>query len=290
LKFFYRYIIFLFLLSVAYSLTSCHKDSAVPVYLDIQPFELITNKTTEGANSSKITDVWVYVNQQSLGAYTLPCKIPVISEGKMQVLLAPGILKDASLVKRLSYPFYQAFIDTIDFVKGNTYTIHPTTKYTEGNKYYINEGFEVGSGFTKRMGDTSIIKINDNAVVTEPYLDKYVGKITLDATHDTMQIISAWKDTIPASGNVAYIELDYKCDIQFTVGLLVSNASGVFEYWHATLKPKAIWNKAYFDITSEINRMEAGKYQLMISAGSTKGDIVSTQNIYLDNIKIVSRK
>jgi hypothetical protein len=36
--------------------------------------------------------------------------------------------------------------------------------------------------------------------------------------------------------------------------------------------------------------METGKYQFMISAGSTKGDITSTQNIYIDNVKIISLK
>ncbi|MFM2224105.1 MAG: hypothetical protein RJA07_307 [Bacteroidota bacterium] len=270
---------------------ACHKDSPTPIYLDIQPFTITTNSSTEGANSSKITDVWVYVNEQSLGAYELPCKIPIIAEGKTQVILAPGIMKDASVIKRTAYPFYSSYIDTISFEKGKTYTIKPTTKYNTALNFIYKEGFEVGSSFNKRSGDTTIIRNNDNTVITESYLNSFVGKITLDALHDTMQAISNTPLAIPTSGNTVYIELDYKCDIQFTVGLLVTSPSGVFEYWHLTLLPKTYWNKAYLNITNEINRSETGsKFQVLITAGSTKGDIVSTQNVFIDNIKIISQK
>ena len=290
MKLIYNQGVFILLICFISIFASCHKDSAIPVYLEINPFVLTTDKTTEGANSTKITDVWVYINQQPLGAYSLPCKIPVIADGKTQVLLAPGILKDASLIKRLSYPFYQSYIDTIDFVKGKTYVINPTTKYTEGAKFRYKENFEVGTSLVKRYGDTTLIKNNNPSIVTQSYLDNYVGQITLDATHDTMQAISTWKDTIPASANTVYIELDYKCDFPFTVGFQITTANGVYEYWHATLKPKDVWSKAYFDLSKEVNQMETGKYQFMISAGSTKGDITSTKNIFIDNIKIISRK
>jgi hypothetical protein len=283
--------IFILLICFTTLFAACHKDSAIPVYLDIQPFELTTNKTTEGANSSKITDVWVYVNQQPLGAYQLPCKIPVIAEGTIQVLLAPGIMKDASVIKRTAYPFYTSFIDTINFEKGKTYSIKPTTKYNSTLNFIYKEGFEVGSSFNKRNGDTSIIRSNDATNITEGYLDNYIGKITLDAVHDTMQVISNTPLAIPTSGNTVFVELDYKCDIQFTIGLLVTSPSGVFEYWHLTLLSKNSWSKAYLNITDEINRSETGsKFQVLITAGSTKGDLVSTKNIYVDNIKIISQK
>ncbi|MEY2830427.1 MAG: hypothetical protein RIQ33_2285 [Bacteroidota bacterium] len=271
--------------------SACHKDSAEPAYLQINPFTLTTDKTTQGSNSSRITDVWVFVNQQPVGAYSLPCKIPVIATGNQQVILAPGILKDASLIKRTSYAFYTSVFDTINFEKGKTYTFNPSIKYNSALNFIYKEDFELGSSLIKRFGDTSIIRNNDAANITENYLDNYVGKITLDAQHDTMQAISNTLLPISTSGNKAFIELDYKCDYQFTIGLLVTSPSNVFEYWHLTLKPKSIWNKAYLDISDEINRSETGsKFQLMITAGSTKGDLIATQNIYIDNLKIISQK
>jgi hypothetical protein len=288
-----RYNKFFLVFSVCFCtiISACHKDSPEPVYLQINPFTLTTDKTTQGANSSRITDVWVYVNQQPLGAYSLPCKIPVIANGKQQVLLSPGILKDASLIKRTTYSFYTSQIDTIDFEKGKTYTINPSVTYNSGLNFIYKENFELGSSLNKRMGDTSILRTNDATNITENYLDNYVGKITLDAQHDTMQAISNTLLPISTLSNKAFIELDYKCDYQFTVGLLVTSPSSVFEYWHLTLKPKSTWNKAYLDITDEVNRSETGsKFQLMITAGSTKGDLTSTQNIYLDNLKIISQK
>ena len=61
-------------------LVSACKDQpeAIPAYLEIKPFVV----NAEGAAGwQKITEAYVYVNREYLGAYSLPATVPVLAEG-----------------------------------------------------------------------------------------------------------------------------------------------------------------------------------------------------------------
>jgi hypothetical protein len=60
----------------------------IPVYLDIQPFKI--NETGPG-KWQNITEAWLYVNGEFLGAYSLPAKVPVLAEGNTEIWVYPGV-------------------------------------------------------------------------------------------------------------------------------------------------------------------------------------------------------
>ncbi len=64
-------------------MASCWPDGVeepLPAYIYIPAFELRTTQG-EGSASSAITDVWLTVNGEFLGAYELPARIPVLQTG-----------------------------------------------------------------------------------------------------------------------------------------------------------------------------------------------------------------
>ena len=63
---------------------SCQKfegDQTVPAYIRIDAISIKTNYEEEGAPSSNITDAWVYINEEAIGAYELPAVFPVLAKG-----------------------------------------------------------------------------------------------------------------------------------------------------------------------------------------------------------------
>ena len=71
-----KYWIFILCVFVA-----CKKDEvAIPTYFQIK--EIGFNDNINGESStSKISDVWFYVNDQKQGIYEMPCTFPVIGDG-----------------------------------------------------------------------------------------------------------------------------------------------------------------------------------------------------------------
>ena len=264
--------------------SSCHKDSATPSYVYVNPFILKIDSVAQGTSNNKIEDVWLYVNEQSLGAYQLPAKIPVIANGSTQLLLSPGVLKNGITTMHFQYPFYTAYFDTVVLTKSQTTVITPIVKYIDSAKFHLNETFENGNTFSKLIGDTTIYRDNQPS---ERLWSQWYGKITLTPTNDTVEVYTPYF-TLPYN-SIVFIEMNYKCDIPITIGLLVNNSSGGEKYWVETLNAHSTWNKIYIDISDAVTQLQGTSYGIILKAGNTSGDITSPQNIYLDNIKLISK-
>jgi hypothetical protein len=82
-----------------------------------------------------------------------------------------------------------------------------------------------------------------------------------------------------------YLELDYKTNIQFEIGVIsyFSNGQTAVTYI-CGVNPKENWNKLYVDLRGEIFRQNAQQYGIVLRA------LKRTQepaNIYFDNVKLL---
>ena len=78
--------IFFFLLFFTTLLFSCNKfdgDQTIPAYIHIEKITLADNPIiSEGSLSNRITDAWVYVDDELIGAFELPATFPVLKKGE----------------------------------------------------------------------------------------------------------------------------------------------------------------------------------------------------------------
>ena len=62
-----------------------------PALIQIDNNQSTTNLTTQGSASHKIVDAWVYVDNQALGAYEMPCKFRGLSNRCNTIYIQGGI-------------------------------------------------------------------------------------------------------------------------------------------------------------------------------------------------------
>jgi len=80
-----------------WNLSSCNlinPEENAPGFIEVNDFVFNPTPTSiemGSSNSSRISDVWVYVDNKFLGAYELPARFPVLKTGKQKILLTPGI-------------------------------------------------------------------------------------------------------------------------------------------------------------------------------------------------------
>ena len=99
-------IAFLFVLAFA----SCNKfegSQTVPAYIRIDSIKVEGDYYTYGANTSNITDAWVYVDDQIIGCYELPTTFPILAKGPHKVSVYGGIQENGRGSARGPYPFYK---------------------------------------------------------------------------------------------------------------------------------------------------------------------------------------
>lgn len=277
---------FILLLSgcLATCLTSCNlinPEEGIPAYLKVDTFSF-TATQGQGSSSNRITDVWAFNDGQIAGAFEMPVTFPVLDSGSTEMVLSPGIWDNGISETRVIYPFYYPDTVTLNLEPAKTYTVVPHFTYRSNTKFYFIEDFEAGNIFAKVDGDTAIIRTSNPDEVFEGATS---AAIHLDKDHNYFEGRTSAGYGL-SEGEPVYLELNYRCDQPFQVGIYASVSGIEASLYKWTINPKSYWNKIYLNMGYDIGQLQADKYQIQIKA--TYDESQTTTHIYLDNIKLVS--
>ncbi len=280
-----KHIIFSFLF-ISFLYQSCEEiniNEGVPSYISIPLIEVDSAQSGVGSNSNKITDAWVYFDNNLQGVYPLPTTFPVLLSGKKNISIKAGIKNNGIAATREKYPFYDYFNAEITLAKNSTLLLDSiVVSYADNLDFHIID-FENGSKEFEATSssDTTFLLANDTV------FEGNSGGVHLGSPHLTFEIATE-KIQLPKVGTPVYVELNYKCNTAFQVGVFANyDQEPVIIQSILTINPKLEWNKIYIDLTSAIiNTQNADSHKVFISM---KRDINSNEiaELYVDNFKIV---
>ena len=271
---------------------SCKQKDITPSWLKINNFTLATNVAIEGENSHNITDAWLYMDNQPLGVFELPCKVPILSEGKHSFTIWPGIKDNGISDTRVRYPFYQKWQSDVTLVKNDTVEIYPATTYKSDLVFPLMEDFE-DSGIDfgpDPLSDTPFVFISATEYPDIVQWGNKCGGIFLTSTDSVFKAATSMNLHLP-SGQPVYMEIDYMNTNSIAMGVIAENSTGVAQHGPLVLMNKQdsgppVWKKIYIalqeDISYEVNASSFEIYLLSILEQE-----LTSGYIYMDNIKIV---
>lgn len=283
--------LFTVLLTVAsavffYSCEKFDKVEPTPSFIYIDKITLADNGSiNEGSLSSNIVDAWVYVDDNLIGAFELPCTIPVLEWGEHEVKVKAGIYLNGVKTTRVPYPFYKEYKSTITLGADSITKVKPTVRYEEETVFEWMENFEVG-GIKIENGSqstTTIIKTNDP---DELFEGNYSGKIHLSDTDSVYIGVSIDAMVLPMGGSNVFLELDYKNTNDIIIGIYANKPTQVIQSEVLGILPKDEWNKIYVNLTTAISR-ETDAEDFKIFIGSYLREDETEADILIDNIKLL---
>lgn len=263
----------------------------IPAYLHLKPF---TVNAQGDASWHKLTEGWLYVNGEYLGSYTLPATVPILAEGKSEVLLFPGVKENGILATPNIYPLLTRWESkNVTLTAGQTTDIQPSTTYDAATNFSFGIGrgdFDGGSNIVLEDRDddqTTTYSITSNGAFAGNCL-----LMELDTAHPIIEIATEKVVGLPVTGSPeVWLEMHYKCDAPFFLYLLYSiNGSteasqAVFQFNNA-----AEWNKIYLNLTEALLVHKADTYRLFFRTGLSK-DVNGKFNqehgtVRIDNIRL----
>jgi len=258
-----------------FSFHAC-KKTPIPAYIHVESFEVVPS--TFGSASSNIEDVWVYQRDNAQGVYELPATFPIIAEGNVRLTFQGGVKMNGVSTTRVSYPFYSNYNIDLDLVPGKIDTVRPVISYIPATKMALIEDFELGNNFE------NIERELDANIVFEGLAS---GRMKINAGDTSVMAYNSSKFSIPFNAASVFVELDYKNERVFNVGLMCykNNSTEVTRVIKVNVTRKDVWSKIYINFTPEINSIQADSYELIlqyVEEGNTQ-----PVNIYLDNIKVL---
>jgi hypothetical protein len=264
----------------------------IPSYLDLQPFSV---NAQGDASWHKITEGWLYVNGEYLGAYTLPATVPILAEGKSEVWLYPGVKKNGILATPDIYPELTRWESkNVNLTAAQTTTIQPSTVYELDAKFSFGIGrgdFDGGSNMILEDRDTD--QVTTFSITSD---GAFAGKcilMELDTAHPVIEFATEKVTGLPITGlPEVWVEMHYQCDMPFYLYLLYAKSGSnegeqsVFQFNNSEN-----WNKIYLNITEALTNTQGDTYRLFFRAGLPKDSFGKfsqpTGTIRIDNIRLV---
>jgi hypothetical protein len=266
---------------IAISLFSCDKDdtttNGVPSYIQIDEITLDENYTTN------ITDAWVYIDGVNKGVYELPAHFPVLNDGDVEVRIYAGIKDNGIASQRVTYPFYHSYTSTVKLTIDSTTIISPTVVLKE-NIEGIIDNFDQSYNFNHDTcfsvpetegpyGNYGSLSFLDSILVTEI---NYKNPLSFD--------------NVPQQGSATYLELDYKSDSEFLVGMYINFPNTpTLQKDLLWINPKDDWNKIYVNLTQSVSEA-IGAESFSVFIRMQRDNFSEVKTLDFDNIRIVHYK
>ncbi len=273
-------------------------DQHIPSYLRVDGFTLVENPNINisqdsGFLSSDIRDVWVYVDNEFIGAFPLPCSVPILKKGQHRVDIRPGVLYNGMHDTREAYPFYTTAVKTIDLVEGEEVAfgdakiMYNDTYAQFPGLYELFEGpynnFMLPDTVNGQFVRMNVISNNDSVRYGNScgaiYFDqegrnKY---ISIDSVYCTNK-------------NGTVLELDYHSNIPFEVGIYGRSSSQSAPRYVSAMRVTPSnekgWQKMYILLNPVWKNLGYPEYyKFYFEAFNPDGK--TNTFIHLDNIKIV---
>ncbi len=278
-------------LTIVFVVLSCSKNNENPSWLLIQKWELQpTNQTTVvGELTHNFSDAKVYVDNELIGGFELPCKIPVLKSGVSKISIYPVILNNGISATKKVYPFVEPYETNVNLLNSQVVELFPTTRYYENLNFWI-EDFE--DNFvnieTSPSSSATLVKSNDATIISSTN-GNYFGRISLSTTANNWIANTTGQLILPA-GKEIYLEIDYHNTSSLTTGLLRYSSTGVLPNPNVRLNKQVPgeveWKKIYIELREVVSGSTNAEY-FEISFDALLEEGVSDTEINLDNIKVV---
>ena len=272
-------------------LSACIKNNPNPSWIKVNPFVLVANPSlsgSEGQLSQDIRDVWLYIDDQMIGCFQTPFKIPILKDGNVNIKIYPAVRNNGIASDKKIYPFMNVYEINSKLVKDQTLTVNPVTNYVDNLNFWI-EDFEDASIKIQDDPNTSMASLFVSSDNLTPFNGFNYGKVVLTET-DSVWVANTTEQLSIPKNKPCFIEVDYFNTNTFVQGFLALSLNGNFYQDNAGFNEQAFnavkWKKMYIELTELIGNSINGSN--FVQTFKAKLDSLQTETfICIDNIKIV---
>ena len=279
---------------VVFSFTSCVKNNPDPAWLEVTQWTLQSNTALSGAEgelTQNFSDAWVYIDDQVIGVFEVPFKIPILKSGVCNIKIFPTVKNNGIAATKKIYPFMEVYEVNATLVQNQTLTLNPTTKYNAFSQFWV-EDFEdpLNVKITVDQNMSAIKSTPTTNTNLQSFNGNFYGILNLTTT-DSSWIASTQEQLYIAKGKEAYLEIDYYTTNSIITGLIYvkpdnSTVNNIHISVQAQDETNVKWKKIYIDIKELIGYAPNGSNFLQ-SFIATLDEGKSASEIRIDNIKVV---
>jgi hypothetical protein len=264
-----------------------YKTEEIPSYVTVHKTRFVSG-TNYFDSTDKITDIWCSANGNLVGAFEMPCSIPILAGGQTSVRCYPGVKENGIAATRTIYPFYNPFDTTMNLIRGQKINIVPKFSYVDRTKFALNESFESAiPTFKTDSGSTHFYFLDGKGD------GKYANRrcLAFDVSNDSQNFVmiskSYFEKFVP--GKSIWMEVSFNTDVIIHTNLEIINlnTAQAISYDFVDLNTtNGLWNKVYLNLT-DVAATYGSNISYRILFYASYNGIGTKNHAMLDNIKVL---
>ena len=282
----------LFIIVTLSLLAGCSKTTIdeIPSYIAIDTTS-INVASLQGTASQKISDTWVYADNELIGAFEVPAQFPVLKNGSSELSIFAGIRLNGINETRAPYPFYEKITRTVNLEREKITDLgHLKFLYVVGTKFAWQEDFEQAnlSIDSTARSEVNLVRTRMTSELAAAFpfeMNEWAAKIIIPDDSLVFECASHDSYRLPTTGTSVFLEMNYKSNNSFTVGLIV-NGSVTSQKSVLVINPSETWNKIYINLTPSVSA-SSGATSFKVFLSAMKNTNVPKAEIYFDNFKLL---
>ena len=280
----HKYKLYIFIFSIF--LLACKDEelkAPVPGYITIDNIDVVSSAAGQGSTKDKITDAWVFIDDNLIGSFELPTTIPIQKTGNVRLSIRGGIFNNGMSNSRKIYPFYNFYrLDTL-INPEQEIKLSPVVPYKTDAIFdypWSGEDFESSVNFIQNGSSNSSLVRNTTNNVYEGLASGYAK---LETNETFFEVYTPTFSDIPRRGEPVYLEMNYRNTHDVVVSIYTNSRSA--QYSVIVLRPKSDWNKVYIDFSTVFSTLTtAVDFKIAIGFTKPQGEV---GEIHLDNVKLI---
>lgn len=278
------FLLFTFMMMAASSCDLINPEEQIPAFIRIDSIQLST-ANGEGNSTDNFVDAWVYENEKLLGVYELPATVPVLKDGVADIRVRAGVKLNGQVASRIPWLFTRDYQNEIGVYPDSIIHLNPTLSFNDWVSFDWVEDFE-GSGNTVVLSSNSQGSVS--RVSGSEAFDGQSLKISMNAGENLVESVRGGNALpLPGQGTPVMLEITYRCNNSFVVGLYSDDPGGTVQQSILVLNPKEDWNHVYVNLTDAIGS-NANFFRHKPFFGFLRDEGVEGEAyVYIDNIRLL---
>lgn len=276
--------------------TGCKdRDEGIPSRISIDSINLNIDPANGNA-IHQIAGVQVFANQELLGNFQLPCKIPVDKLGAVQIDIYPLVYINGSSSNLTLYTPLEGYRDTLNLTAGQTLPVIPTFKHRASVVVKWAEDFEDNNSTLVPIspspfpGDTV-------GIVSSPFNlgGRFSGNSKVyrfcfenidSAKYFDVGSFLEFSD-LPTNGTGVFFEFDIKTDLPVQLALKRRNPSTTELVPYMVINPtNGVWKRFYVNLVYELANQPANTSVRIFFDVNKPANSVANREILFDNLRL----
>ena len=270
--------------------SSCVKNNPDPSWLEVNEWQLNSNidlSGLEGELTESITNAKVYIDDQLIGIFEVPFRIPILKTGAVNVKVYPVVINNGISATKKLYPFLERYEIDAELVQNEDLVINPVTNYKSITNFWVEDFEDINNSIENDQTSLATLQLSNENLTA--FNGNFYGKVVLNEV-DTTWVGNTTDQLAIPKGSECYLEIDYYVTNDLYTGLLFVSPSGSQNNVNVRLNGQepenVVWKKIYIELKELIsaspnNTQFLQTFTAFLDEGESEGLIC------IDNIKVL---